>query len=170
MFQFKERDLFVFRTQDKIISWEEAQRLCVMWRMKDEQVVFTNGCFDILHLGHVQILESAAHLGDKLIVGINSDASVKRLKGAERPIFSEAVRARMVAALEFVDVVVLFSEDTPLELIKTLSPDILVKGADYKKEDVVGKEWVEAHGGSVMLLPLLEGFSTTSIIERIKKA
>ena len=170
MFNFNEKELYTFRTKDKIVTLEEAQKLRNAWKLKDEKVVFTNGCFDIMHLGHITILENAYHLGDRLIVGVNSDSSVKRLKGDKRPVFPEYDRARMLSALEFVDLVIIFEEDTPENLIKTLKPDILVKGADYKGKEIVGKEFVESYGGDVILLPLVEGYSTTEIIKRIKEA
>lgn len=133
------------------------------------KIVFTNGCFDILHIGHIRYLQEAAALGDILIVGLNSDASVKRLKGPERPINSQAERAEMLGALGFVDYVTIFDEDTPLELIKTIQPDILVKGQDYAPEQVVGKKEVEERGGKLVLVPFVEGKSTTNIIEKMKK-
>lgn len=135
----------------------------------NSKIVFTNGCFDILHIGHIRYLQEAASLGDLLIVGLNSDASVKRLKGPLRPINSQAERAEMLGALGFVDYVVIFDEDTPLELIKTIQPDILVKGQDYAPEQVVGKKEVEERGGKLVLVPFVEGKSTTGIIERMKK-
>lgn len=134
-----------------------------------KKIVFTNGCFDILHIGHIRYLQKAAKLGDVLVVGLNSDASVKRLKGEERPINSELDRAEQLCALEFVDYVVIFEEDTPLELIKKIQPDVLVKGGDYSNEYVVGTNEVEARGGKLVLIPFVEGKSTTNIIERIKK-
>jgi len=130
-------------------------------------VVFTNGCFDILHPGHIHTLTQAKALGDVLLVGINSDASVKHLKGERRPILSETERAVIISALAVVDYVTVFDEDTPLELIKLLQPDILVKGGDWSPEAVVGKEVVERNGGRVAVIPYQEGFSTTDIIERI---
>lgn len=133
-----------------------------------ETVVFTNGCFDILHVGHIRYLQEAARLGDLLVVGLNSDASVRRLKGAERPINSELERAETLCALSFVDYVVVFDEDTPLQLIKKIQPDVLVKGGDYKPDEVVGKEVVEGRGGCLRLLPFIEGKSTSGIIERIR--
>ena len=135
---------------------------------KNQKIVFTNGCFDILHIGHIRYLQKAANLGDILIVGLNSDASVKRLKGSKRPINSEDERAEVLASLNSVDYVVIFEEDTPLELIKVLQPDVLVKGGDYNNEYVVGTNEVEAQGGKVILIPFVEGKSTTDIIERIK--
>lgn len=134
-----------------------------------QRIVFTNGCFDILHVGHIRYLQEAAKLGDVLIIGLNSDNSVKRLKGPERPINSELERAEMLGALGFVDYVAIFEEDTPLELIKKIQPDVLVKGGDYSNEYVVGTDVVEARGGKLVLIPFVEGKSTTNIIERIKK-
>jgi D-beta-D-heptose 7-phosphate kinase/D-beta-D-heptose 1-phosphate adenosyltransferase len=132
------------------------------------RLVFTNGCFDLLHAGHVSLLERAAALGEILVVGLNSDASVRRLKGPERPVVSEDERALLLAALRPVDYVVLFGEDTPLELIRALRPDVLVKGEDYGPEAVVGRELVEAYGGTVVRLPLVPGHSSTGRIERLR--
>ena len=134
-----------------------------------KKIVFTNGCFDILHVGHITYLREAAQLGDLLIVGLNSDASIKRLKGAERPINCQADRAEMLAALECVDYVVIFDDDTPLELIKTVKPDILVKGGDYAVENIVGSDFVSELGGRVVTIPLVEGKSTTKLINCIKQ-
>ena len=134
-----------------------------------KKVVFTNGCFDILHTGHVRCLQEAAKLGDLLVVGLNSDASVKRLKGKERPVNSEQERAELLCAFGFVDYVVIFDEDTPLELIKKLRPDVLVKGGDYSGQYVAGADEVEAGGGKLVLLPYVEGKSTTDIINRIRE-
>lgn len=134
----------------------------------DKKIVFTNGCFDILHIGHIRYLQEAAKLGDILVMGLNSDASVKRLKGSERPINNENDRAELLCALGFVDYVVIFEEDTPLELIKKLQPDVLVKGGDYSNEYVVGTNEVKARGGELALIPLVEGKSTTHIIEKLK--
>ena len=133
-----------------------------------QKVVFTNGCFDILHVGHIRYLHEAAKLGDILIIGLNSDESVKRLKGPERPINNEAERAEMLGALGFVDYVAVFTEDTPLNLINMIQPDVLVKGGDYAPDDVVGKKEVEERGGKLVLIPFVEGKSTTNIIEKIK--
>lgn len=134
----------------------------------DKKIVFTNGCFDILHIGHIRYLQEAAKLGDLLIVGLNSDESVRRLKGSERPINNEKDRAEMLGSLRFVDYVAVFSDDTPLELINVIQPDVLVKGGDYKPEDVVGREEVLARGGRLAIIPFIEGQSTTEIIEKIK--
>lgn len=134
----------------------------------DKKIVFTNGCFDIMHVGHVRYLQEAAKLGDILVVGLNSDTSVKRLKGTERPINSELERAEMLCALGFIDYVIIFGEDTPLELIKKIQPDILVKGGDYFNEYVIGTKEVEERGGKLVLIPFVEGKSTTNIINKIQ--
>ena len=163
--------------RSRIVSLEEAQRKIGIWRIKDETIVFTNGCFDILHKGHVTYLAKAADLGNRLIVGVNSDPSVKRQgKGDERPINPEDARQTLLAALTFVDLVVLFDGDTPEELIHFLVPDILVKGADYdpnetdknSKKYIVGSELVLAHGGKVSVIDLEEGFSTTGIVKKLR--
>lgn len=140
------------------------------WRSRQSgPVVFTNGVFDLIHPGHVHLLEAARKEGSALIVGINSDASVRRLgKGTERPLVAEAARARVVAALAAVDCVVLFEGDTPLELIQALAPDVLVKGADYPRPSIVGADWIESRGGRVVRVPLVTGFSTTSLVERLR--
>jgi D-beta-D-heptose 7-phosphate kinase/D-beta-D-heptose 1-phosphate adenosyltransferase len=137
------------------------------WQDQGFDVVFTNGCFDILHQGHIEYLEQARSLGDKLVVGVNADASVRKLKGDSRPINTETSRAYLLASLSFVDLVTIFEEDTPLELLTELIPDVLVKGGDYKEADVVGGEVVRDHGGTVEILPFKEGFSTTAIEEKI---
>jgi D-beta-D-heptose 7-phosphate kinase/D-beta-D-heptose 1-phosphate adenosyltransferase len=140
------------------------------WRQADRTIVFTNGCFDILHAGHVDLLQKARSLGDVLVVGLNTDASVKRLKGVTRPLQNENDRASILSGLESVDAVVLFDEETPLQLIRDLKPDILVKGGDYTVETVVGHEDVLARGGRVELIPLVEGRSTTNIVQRASKS
>jgi D-beta-D-heptose 7-phosphate kinase/D-beta-D-heptose 1-phosphate adenosyltransferase len=134
----------------------------------NETIVFTNGCFDLLHLGHITYLEEARTYGDRLIVGLNSDASVRRLKGDLRPILPEQERARMLAAFQFVDAVCIFEEDTPLNLIQTILPHVLIKGGDYMPDTVVGSEIVQQNGGKTMIIPFLEGYSTTRLIEKIK--
>lgn len=133
-----------------------------------QKVVFSNGCFDILHIGHIRYMQEASKLGDVLVIGLNSDSSVKRLKGADRPVNSEQDRAELLCALGFIDYVVIFEEDTPLELIKMIQPDVLVKGGDYSNEYVVGTKEVENRGGKLVLIPFVEGKSTTNIIEKIK--
>ncbi|HOD18262.1 MAG TPA: D-glycero-beta-D-manno-heptose 1-phosphate adenylyltransferase [Candidatus Cloacimonadota bacterium] len=149
----------------KIITREEFAKL----DLEDKKIVFTNGCFDILHAGHVQYLEQAKKLGDILVVGLNSDASVRRLKGENRPINKQEDRALVLAALEFVDYIIIFEEDTPYELIKIVNPDVLVKGGDWKETDIIGADIVQAKGGTVLSLPLRPGLSTSKIIEEIKK-
>ncbi len=138
------------------------------WRKQDLRIGFTNGCFDILHPGHVKLLTAARGACDRLIVGLNSDASVRRLKGEGRPVQDERARAEVLAALEAVDLVALFEEDTPINLITQVRPNVLVKGADYTREQVVGREIVEAHGGEVRLVDILPGFSTTSLVDRAR--
>jgi rfaE bifunctional protein nucleotidyltransferase chain/domain len=142
----------------------------VAWRQSlPRPVVFTNGVFDLLHPGHVELLEAARREGSALIVGVNGDASVRRLgKGGDRPLAEEAARARVVAGLAAVDCVVLFDEDTPLALIEALEPEVLVKGADYSRENIVGADWVEARGGRVVRVPLLAGYSTSALVERLR--
>lgn len=134
----------------------------------DKKIVFTNGCFDILHIGHIRYLQQASLLGDILVVGVNSDDSVKRLKGHERPINSEKDRVELLSALGFVDYVIVFKEDTPYELVRTLQPDILVKGGDYSPNDVVGRDIIKSRGGEVVIIPYVEGRSTTKIIEKLR--
>jgi rfaE bifunctional protein nucleotidyltransferase chain/domain len=155
--------------KSKLASREEAAKLIAGQRLKGRKIVFTNGCFDILHPGHVDYLMKARDLGRFLVLGLNSDDSVKRLnKAPNRPVNSEAERATVLAGLACVDLIVIFNEDTPLELIKTLKPDVLVKGNDWALEDVVGYKEVKEYGGDVLTIPLLEGYSTTSLIEKIK--
>ena len=151
----------------KICDRPTAAHKVALWQENGDTVVFTNGCFDLLHHGHVDILHKAKNLGDRLVVGLNSDASVRRLKGARRPIVKEEDRGAILSALSSVDLVVIFDEDTPIELIRAVRPDILVKGADYKPHEVVGKEVVESYGGRVELVPLMDGHSTTGIEQRI---
>ena len=151
-------------------SAEELQQQLNTLRRQEKRIVFTNGCFDLLHPGHIYTLTRAKALGEVLVVGINSDASVKRLKGKKRPILNELERATVLAALEAVDYVITFEEDTPLQLIRALQPDILVKGGDWSVETVVGKEEVETWGGQVVLIPYQTGASTTGLIERILAA
>lgn len=138
------------------------------WRRQGEVIVFTNGCFDLLHPGHLHSLNQTKQFGNRLVVGVNSDASVKRLKGVNRPIIAEQGRVDMLAALEVVDAVVVFEEDSPIHLIETILPDILVKGSDYKKSNIVGADIVEMHGGKVELIKLVPGFSTSELVKKIK--
>lgn len=163
--------------ENKIVSLEDAKRRVNMWHLKNDKVVFTNGCFDILHKGHVTYLAKSAELGDRLIVAINTDASVREQgKGENRPINPEDARATVLAALGFVDMVVFFSENTPYDVIEFLQPDVLVKGADYdpnetdpsSKKYIVGSDIVKKNGGEVIAIQLVDGYSTTSIIEKSK--
>jgi D-glycero-beta-D-manno-heptose 1-phosphate adenylyltransferase len=153
----------------KILNQESLRRACVVWNFKNQKVVFTNGCFDILHLGHIEYLAKAANLGDVLVVGLNSDRSVSGIKGPTRPINDEHSRSMIIAALEFVTAVVIFDEETPYELIKTIQPDILVKGEDWKVEEIVGHDIVLAKGGKVETIDLTPGYSTTRIEQKIIK-
>lgn len=153
--------------EQKIQSPEQLNATLTHWRRAGDTIVFTNGCFDILHYGHLHYLAEARDLGHRLVVGLNSAASVQRLKGPTRPINDEATRAYLLAALEVVDAVVFFGEDTPLALIRLVSPDVLVKGGDWKPEQIVGSDWVLAHGGQVRSLPFVEGYSTTNIEQKI---
>ncbi len=137
-----------------------------LFRNDLHNVVFTNGCFDIIHAGHIDCLSKARNLGDALVVGLNSDESVRRLKGSQRPVNDAVARSKVLASLFFVDYVIVFEEDTPLNLIKSVRPDILVKGGDYTHDTVVGADFVESYGGKVVILPLLEGYSTTSILNK----
>lgn len=149
----------------RTLSWQEIASLAATWRACGEKIVFTNGCFDILHVGHVTYLEKARNLGKHLIVGLNTDVSVRRLKGATRPLVHELDRARVLAALACVDAVVLFDQDTPTELIEKIRPDILVKGGDYKPEEVAGREYA----GEVRIIEFEDGYSTTGVVEKIAK-
>jgi D-beta-D-heptose 7-phosphate kinase/D-beta-D-heptose 1-phosphate adenosyltransferase len=153
----------------KIYTREALVRQCNIWRYKGYRIVFTNGCFDILHHGHLDILTKAADLGHRLIVGLNTDSSVKRLKGEERPINHENDRAFQLASLLFVDAVCLFEEDTPQQLIEAINPDVLVKGGDYTIDKIAGAQHVLDRGGKIEIIPLVQGYSTTGIIANIKK-
>ncbi len=137
------------------------------WRFKKKKIVFTNGCFDILHRGHVEYLAKAAELGDKLIIGLNTDSSVRRLKGENRPVNNEEARAILLSSLIFTDKIILFEEDTPLQLINFIQPDVLVKGSDYQPEEIAGYDIVKTKGGEVITIELTKGFSTTSILKKI---
>ena len=153
---------------NKILDKEGLEKWLEDCRKNGKKIVFSNGCFDILHRGHVEYLSKAAAYGDVMIIGLNTDASVRRLKGPSRPVNDEKARAFVLAGLECVTAVVLFDEDTPYKLIKTVQPDVLVKGSDYKPEDIVGYDIVTAKGGKVVTVDLVEGFSTTGIINKIK--
>ena len=152
---------------EKILDLERIQKRVAEWRASGETIVFTNGCFDLLHVGHITLLEDCRRFGSKLVLGLNADASINRLKGPTRPIVGERERARVMAAMAAVDAVVLFEEDTPMELIRALRPNVLVKGGDYTVETVVGHEEVIASGGRVEIVPTVEGFSTTNIVKKL---
>ena len=153
----------------KIKTFQEASAQVKGWQHEGHHVVFTNGCFDIIHLGHVDYLEKARMLGDKLVIGLNSDDSVSRFKGPERPLQDQTSRARILASMQFVDLVVFFNEDTPLTLISELKPNILVKGSDYLAENIVGADVVKKNGGVVKTIDFVPGYSTTRIVEKIKR-
>ncbi len=153
----------------KIQSDKQIVSTLDQWRKAGDKIVFTNGCFDILHFGHLHYLADARELGQRLVIGLNSEASVRRLKGPTRPINDELTRTHLLAALEVVDAVVIFDQDTPIELITLVQPDILVKGGDWKPEQIVGSELVLAKGGQVLSLPFVQGYSTTNIEQKILK-
>ncbi|MBW3544338.1 MAG: D-glycero-beta-D-manno-heptose 1-phosphate adenylyltransferase [Bacteroidetes bacterium] len=155
-------------SSNKIFSFPALEAKLTEWRSEGSIIVFTNGCFDLLHLGHIDYLEKASQLGDRFIIGINSDASVRRLKGDSRPLQNEEARSRLLAALAFVDAVVMFTEDTPLELITFIQPSVLVKGDDYTVENIVGADVVLQKGGQVRTISLVEGCSTTALVNKIK--
>jgi D-beta-D-heptose 7-phosphate kinase/D-beta-D-heptose 1-phosphate adenosyltransferase len=156
------------RSGEKVIDRETVARRVAEWRAAGETIVFTNGCFDLLHVGHVTLLEDCRAFGSKVVLGLNSDASVQRLKGPTRPVVGERERARVMSALAAVDAVVVFDEDTPMELIRAVKPDVLVKGGDYSVETVVGHEEVLAAGGRVEIVPTVEGFSTSRIVRKMQ--
>jgi len=162
--------LHLNKLNTKIYSLEELKNQVNAWKQAGEEVVFTNGCFDIIHRGHIEVLAQTADLGNKLIIGINSDSSIQKLKGKNRPIIEEQSRAILLASFSFVDAVVLFSEETPLNLISTLKPDVLAKGGDYEINTIVGHKVVQENGGQVILVPFVDGFSSTTIIDKIKKS
>ena len=154
---FSEKIFDLYSISEKVNNWK-----------RKNHIVFTNGCFDILHLGHIDYLFKASKFGDKLIVGLNADKSIQRIKGESRPIQNESSRASILASLSCVDAVVLFHDDTPKQLIELIQPNTLVKGADYKVKDIIGSDFVIANGGSVETIPFLEGYSTSHIIKSIK--
>lgn len=154
--------------KNKILDSKDLIAVLENLKMKGKKIVFTNGCFDLLHKGHIDYLSKARELGDVLILGLNTDNSIKRIKGETRPIQDEDSRAFILASLVCVDYVVMFEEDTPYNLINAIKPDVLVKGADYKKEDIVGGDIVEKNGGEVTTIEFLDGYSTTNIIKKIK--
>jgi rfaE bifunctional protein nucleotidyltransferase chain/domain len=156
---------------DKIFhSRESLVKVRNQWKHRQEKVVFTNGCFDILHLGHIDYLSKAADLGKRLIIGVNTDTSVSKIKGPNRPIIEEVTRLTKLASFAFVDGVILFDEETPIELIKSVRPDVLVKGGDYKISTIVGADFVKQNGGNVIVIPFLEGHSSTNYINKISNS
>ena len=161
---------YLNKTNSKIFLLDDLKNQVNAWKQAGEEVVFTNGCFDIIHRGHIEVLAQTADLGDRLIIGLNSDSSIQKIKGKYRPIIDEQARAILLAALSFVDAVILFSEETPINLISTLTPDVLAKGGDYEIETIVGHEIVQNNGGKVILVPFINGFSSTAIIEKIKNS
>ncbi|HNQ67548.1 MAG TPA: D-glycero-beta-D-manno-heptose 1-phosphate adenylyltransferase [Bacteroidales bacterium] len=155
--------------QSKIFSRDQLSKSVLNWKNENKKIVFTNGCFDLIHKGHIEYLAAAKDFGDKLIIGLNSDNSVKRLKGDLRPINNQEARALLLASLIFTDAIVIFDEDTPEEIIKLYSPDVLVKGGDYQYNEIVGADHVINYGGKVEIIPLVEGYSSTNIIKNISK-
>lgn len=158
----------ISRIKSKLLRREQAKKVCEALSRQGKTVVFTNGCFDVVHYGHVKYLAKAAELGDVLVIGLNTDESVKQIKGENRPVNPMEARQWTLAALEFVDYVIPFDENTPYELIREVKPNVLVKGKDYNEKDVVGHDLVKANGGSVKTIELEKGFSTSSIIEKLK--
>ncbi|MEJ6980996.1 D-glycero-beta-D-manno-heptose 1-phosphate adenylyltransferase [Pedobacter sp. P351] len=156
--------------ENKILPLEKLNPFLSIWRFKEQKIVFTNGCFDLLHLGHIDYLAKAADLGNKLIVGLNSDSSTSSLKGTGRPITNQISRAHLLASLFFVDAVVLFNEATPFELIKAINPDVLVKGSDYTVDKIVGSDIVLANGGQVKTIEYIAGYSTSAIEQKIRNS
>ena len=156
--------------KSKIYSLSDLKIQSDKWKENGEKVVFTNGCFDLVHRGHIEALANTSDLGDRLIIGLNSDESIKDLKGRNRPFMDENSRSLLLASLQFVDAIVLFSDETPYQLIKTLAPNILAKGGDYKVTEIVGHEVVLENGGEVILVPFIDGLSSTNIVEKIKQS
>ncbi len=155
---------FPNQIESKILTWPQLEKQLGQWHFKSQKIIFTNGCFDILHQGHIDYLAQAASLGDKLIIGLNSDESVKRIKGDARPINNQFARAKVLSALMFTSAVVIFDQDTPIELLKLVKPHVLVKGGDYSIEKVIGKEFAQ----ETVIIPFTPGFSTTLTIEKLK--
>lgn len=156
--------------KSKIYSLSDLKIQSDKWKENGEKIVFTNGCFDLVHRGHIEVLANTADLGDKLIIGLNSDSSIKELKGENRPIMDEISRSILLASLQFVDAIVFFSEETPYKLIETLIPDVLAKGGDYKVTEIAGNGVVLENGGEVILFPFIDGVSSTKIVEKIKQS
>lgn len=160
---------FLNHSTQKIINQHKLRSLLAYWRFKQYRLVFTNGCFDIIHRGHIDYLARARQMGDILIIGLNTDESVRKLKGEGRPVNDQDARALTLASMTFVDAIVFFEEDTPYNLIRTITPDILVKGSDYEIRDIVGADIVQNSGGKIETIEFLEGYSTTSIINKLKQ-
>ena len=156
------------KVASKILNTKNLLEKLDSWKKEDKKIVFTNGCFDLIHLGHIEVLARSADLGDILIIGVNTDSSIKQIKGNNRPIIEEGSRAKQLAALEFVDAVVLFNEETPFKLINLIQPNIITKGGDYKTEDVIGNQTINKKGGEIIIIPLTQGYSTTTILNKIK--
>ena len=156
------------KLQSKIYTLDQLIDEVINWKDQNKKIVFTNGCFDLIHLGHVEVLARSSDLGDKLIVAINSDESIAKIKGTNRPIIEEESRVKQIAALDFVDAVILFQQDTPIKIISSITPNVITKGGDYKTSDVVGHEIIQKNNGEVAIIPLTQGYSTTSILDKIK--
>ena len=159
-------DYIDFKIKHEVV---DIDHMVAIWNFQNKKIVFTNGCFDLIHRGHVDYLAKASEFGDVLVVGLNTDDSVKRIKGEHRPVSDEDARANILASMLFVDGVFFFDEDTPYELIKRVNPNVLVKGADYKEEDIVGYDIVKANNGEIKTIDLVEGYSTTNLIEKVKQ-
>lgn len=155
--------------QSKIFSFSELKAQTEKWRDDKETIVFTNGCFDLLHLGHIDYLAKTRNLGTRLVVGLNTDRSVQELKGPSRPVKDELSRSHILAAMSFIDAVILFDEETPIKLISMVNPDVLVKGGDYAIKDIVGHELVQKNGGKVCTIPFVKGYSSTKLIDKINQ-
>ena len=159
----------ISKVREKIITTDNLVLKVSQWKKNKMKVAFTNGCFDILHLGHLEILTKSKEFGDRLIVAVNSDESVRKLKGKERPVNDFQTRSNMLASFSFVDYVVEFSDDTPKKLIQIIKPDFLIKGGDYKKKDIVGNDIVSSYGGETIIIPLIDGLSSTNTINKLNK-
>ena len=155
---------------NKFFHLQDLEVQCIEWKNDNNKIVFTNGCFDLVHRGHIEVLARISELGDKLIIGLNSDISIKSLKGEKRPIIDEYSRKLLLAGLFFVDAIIVFNEETPYELINSLKPDILAKGGDYKLEDIVGFDIIKKYGGQTITIPLTPDFSSSNIIDKIKNS
>ena len=160
----------ISRLQSKILSVSALENQLKKWRNANEKIVFTNGCFDLIHFGHIDYLAKARDLGNRLVVGLNTDASIMRLKGSSRPIKDEQSRLALIAGLGFVDAVVLFDEETPIKLISIIKPDVLVKGGDYEVKDIVGHEIVQSNSGKVCTIDFVDGYSSSKLIEKVKSS